>query len=1255
LGTNNIWGSIELAESLSIKVGDKLVIQRTIPLEQQVDFGNQKMLPNTLNEFADKVIALMQDNQFLENTIHAPIDEIISSGLLELRNTIATPNSLIGIGSYGEIITVNPDMPLQCTLHYPLDMENPPDFTVYPNLADGCTWMYSAATNSLMPIKVSDLVGADSKIKQILEIAESAYTKAIGAQTTAEDADTKATTAQTTAEAADTKATTAQTTAEAADTKATTAQTTAEAADTKATTAQTTAEAADTKATTAQTTAEAADTKATTAQTAAEDADTKATTAQTTAEAADTKATTAQTTATAADTKATTAQTTAEAADTKATTAQTTANAAQATANAALSSIKMDNGKTVRITSAVGWINVRETYSLSTYLVETAIPRSRTNWKFLAYKDGVHIAISFENVVAKSTDNGITWTRVSFPDSTYLIKDLKADDNIFAAVGMEYIYTSLDGNTWNKIFVSSNKQLNSIALRTNQNIITGFDITTPTTNYIYTTADFSNFTEAQMSYTFENAKCVFDSVHSCFVIKGNAATHLYSLDLGDNWTSVSDTGTESVGDLNNLIYANESIWALYDNGYYANGIYKDPLKVYQLPGQYNKKIYTVAYKDNYIYFGGENLFIRENTTDGTFSDLYNSLDISINSINVEGTNILAVGTLGKILYSTDGTTWDTSTNTVLYENINCIKYVNDTYVCVGDNGLLLYSTDGLNWNQSDTGQIISYTGLTYGAPSTGDRVYIVGGGTVLYKTSDLNSFTLVIDFFDSKGEAYIIRDIQFFNNRFIILFENGYLAHSSDLNTFTYVDTGIGEDCNSIAWNGNTDDPLYVICTTTSTLNVMKSTNLTDWEYIDGLPTDVFTSKVRYGEGQGFVIGGNNSKLIYIHDDGVTLEVISFADIKTNFDIEDFMFDYTQNKWIFFDTNSTNIAISASPSETPFQSWDLKIGSTPIKSCLYTNEGHIGYMAGGETGLIQISNDGENWELQSYIVGLNFIKMTYGSGLYIAIDSNGYVFTSRNRESWGRVNGVKLSNPLDITAGMDTDGNPLYIIITTSSKIYKSNDGNTWTEQDTGYNLINAIAYNNNLWVICGNNGLILTSIDGGETWTKQTPPTGMQSTNFLAASAAKAIIICGESGNIAKPSNSSGTGWTKISVNTGNRLQAITSYNNNKEIIIGGANGLLLHSSDEGNTFNQLNHNLTYSGEGFIAVAYSDGLLVAGADNGTIITGIDGFAASGWSKYTYDPSDIYAIFGANNMFTLLLSGGVIFNAHKEKAFAIFS
>ena len=147
----------------------------------------------------------------------------------------------------------------------------------------------------------------------------------------------------------------------------------------------------------------------------------------------------------------------------------------------------------------------------------------------------------------------------------------------------------------------------------------------------------------------------------------------------------------------------------------------------------------------------------------------------LNGITYGNDQFVAVGDLGTIVTSTDGSDW------VLRESgttdrLSDIGYGNGQFVAVGDSGTIVTSTDGVNWVQRQSGTSYPLYGIAYG---NGQFVAVASAytgapGTIVSSADGVNWVQ------QQSGTAYGLNGIAYGNGQFVAVGNLGTILSSTD-------------------------------------------------------------------------------------------------------------------------------------------------------------------------------------------------------------------------------------------------------------------------------------------------------------------------------------------------------------------------------------------------------------------------------------------------------------------------------------------
>lgn len=268
----------------------------------------------------------------------------------------------------------------------------------------------------------------------------------------------------------------------------------------------------------------------------------------------------------------------------------------------------------------------------------------------------------------------------------------------------------------------------------------------------------------------------------------------------------------------------------------------------------------------------------------------------------------------------------------------------------------------------------------------------------------------------------------------------------------------------------------------------------------------------------------------------------------------------------------------------------------------------------GESGLIITSNDGGNsWEKKESITENDLTTSDYLDGTILVSGTNGTVLHKVQDGAWNIIN--IPDKTLDIK-GAALSSIDSYFIIGHNGIIWHY-DSLRWNNisfaDNQNYNSISFIDGDGLNGIIVGEDGIILTTLDGGINWEKIDVPTvtdeNLISLQLLSDSRAYATS---ENGHILVSrglDTSIGFDWdvvnnkSFIGISDGliNNVEVVNSL----KIIISGQNNIIATSKDGGNTFEFHNLSLLPLGQDFILndLVMIDGFCgVASGSDGVIL-----------------------------------------------------
>ena len=286
----------------------------------------------------------------------------------------------------------------------------------------------------------------------------------------------------------------------------------------------------------------------------------------------------------------------------------------------------------------------------------------------------------------------------------------------------------------------------------------------------------------------------------------------------------------------------------------------------------------------------------------------------------------------------------------------------------------------------------------------------------------------------------------------------------------------------------------------------------------------------------------------------------------------------------------------------------------------------------GESGLIINSNDnGNSWMKLETIVEEDLISSDYLNGVLLVSGTNGTVIHKVQEEGWNEINIPDKNINIAEVAISSTDS---YFVVGSNGLIWHYN-GLNWEnktfDNEHNYNSISFNDQNGLDGIIVGDDGIILSTLNGGVNWERIETPSFVEDNNIVSLqliSDSRAYAVTEEGYILVSRGLDTNIGFewelvnNELSLNMDdvgvNNIEVVNSI----KIIVSGENNFIATSKNGGNAFERHNLSLLTQGEKIIIhdLAMIDGFCgVASGSNGTIlITTLDenGYCSEGLDQY---------------------------------------
>jgi photosystem II stability/assembly factor-like uncharacterized protein len=217
----------------------------------------------------------------------------------------------------------------------------------------------------------------------------------------------------------------------------------------------------------------------------------------------------------------------------------------------------------------------------------------------------------------------------------------------------------------------------------------------------------------------------------------------------------------------------------------------------------------------------------------------------------------------------------------------------------------------------------------------------------------------------------------------------------------------------------------------------------------------------------------------------------------------------------------TGGAIFSSPDGVAWTPQNSNV-TTPLNAVIYGGS----YVVVGAGGVILRSSDAVTWTSPTNLKTGDLFAVTTPGTVYVAVGANGTIIASSDGgATWNPANSSGVITTQHLYAL--TYGNGSYVAVGAGGILLTSTDASNWTVVNSNTSsTLRGVAYGTALtsvsgiltatpaFVAVGDGGALVTSIDGGVTWTLQSPMGGT-TVNVNAVTYGHQFIAVGDLGNI--------------------------------------------------------------------------------------------------------------------------------------------
>ena len=466
----------------------------------------------------------------------------------------------------------------------------------------------------------------------------------------------------------------------------------------------------------------------------------------------------------------------------------------------------------------------------------------------------------------------------------------------------------------------------------------------------------------------------------------------------------------------------------------------------------------------------------------------------------DGSNrTVAVGNNGRMIQSLDlGVSWSLL-NSNTSQRLNSINTADGLFVAVGDNGAIVRSGTKLPV-VINTPSIVSPTNAQIDFATTGpftSSPMSFSAGVDFHLSSDWQ-FSTVADFatitYQSLNNTTAKTSIQVpfgilepFTQYYVRVRYTGASGFVTAYSTARVFTTNAGVlvakpivietpySTSFVARNSGVTSPLsrvafgngvYVVLTSDSSGNVLRSTNTTTWTQHPSGTANALTN-IAFGNGLFVAVGITGT--VVTSPDGIVWTTRTSG-------TSQFLFDIVFANGLFAAVGYDDTIITSPDGIT----WTQRFGITTNDLWSITFGNGL-YVVVGEGGRIATSPDAIDWTPRTSGTSSVLRSVAFGSGLFVATSDSGIARTSPDGINWTpRTSGV--GNNLD---NLVYENN--HFISISGTNLIISKDGINWTVRDIVTN-INHLVYVGNQFVGVGNNGVIVTALVTDVLGTSLTP-----------------------------------------------------------------------------------------------------------------------------------------------------------------------
>jgi photosystem II stability/assembly factor-like uncharacterized protein len=567
-----------------------------------------------------------------------------------------------------------------------------------------------------------------------------------------------------------------------------------------------------------------------------------------------------------------------------------------------------------------------------------------------------------------------------------------------------------------------------------------------------------------------------------FVTVGSGGVARVSTDNGVSW-AIMDVGTSE--DLLDIAFANNRWVVVGDKGTIRRS--SDGGATWsEVSNSSERPLNAVAFFNNRFYAGGDVGTLVRFTPDAASADLIQGgigtggFTYDIRDFGVGAGQILAVGTNGDILRSTNGINWAVVFSNSAY-NFNTVSFhPAGFFLAAGHDGRYVYSLNGVNWTEGTSRTPFAVNGLIPRDDdflAVGSRFTVVSAAPIM--VSDALISMLGIEWtILSASDDYSFRGAAFGDGAFVVVGDSGEIRFSLDGSTWSEPANPppAGSNWQGVAFG----DGRFVAVGEGNAVAFAEADDLDNWTdgSVAGGPFDF--SSVAFGNNR-FVATARNSSVLVSDDGGATWNAVLAGSVASN---ELASVAFGNGRFVAVGLGGTiftsNNAFTWTPRFTPVD--------TDLTGVIY---GPQGFVVVGAGGTVLTSEFGATWTRQSSGTELDLEAIAFAGGIYLATGASRSILTSIDTREWALQGSLTQNRFLAAAAGggMFVVAGEFGSILSSSSPLSSGLDRWTLRNPAALSDDLSDVLFANGLYILTGANGRILTSVDG-ENWTPRNSGT---------------------------------------------------------------------------------------------------------------------------------------------------------------------